>query len=366
VVVRTQRLRRPDGDVARVVVQDDGPGIPSDQLHLVFDRYRHGPGGVGLGLAICKEFVELHGGEIWAETPEKRTGCAFVFTLPMARRAEQPKPEPPPKEAGQQPRVLVVEDEPQIAAVVAEILRSRYRVEVARDGAEGLAKARALHPDLVVMDVFLPKLDGLDAALALKESNDTADIPVVLLSAHQSVADKVRALNLGAVDYLAKPFQALELLACAERAIKLRDTQRELERSKTFLRRTGSDPETGLFNRDGLAGRLDQEISRSRRYLRPLTLGVLRPRAPLADVARRAASIIRQGLRAADVLGHVGNGVFALIMPESTREAAAAPVGRIVGSLHEAGWDYATALVELGPDPIRSEDLLDQILGPLT
>ncbi len=67
VVVHSQRLKRPDGDAARIVIQDDGPGIAADQLQLVFDRYRHGPGGIGLGLAICKEFVDLHGGEIWAE-----------------------------------------------------------------------------------------------------------------------------------------------------------------------------------------------------------------------------------------------------------------------------------------------------------
>lgn len=68
------------------------------------------------------------------------------------------------------------------------------------------------------MDVFLPKLDGLDAAMALKSSSDTAHIPVILLSAHQGVADKVRALNLGAVDYMAKPFNAVELLNRTERA----------------------------------------------------------------------------------------------------------------------------------------------------
>jgi DNA-binding response OmpR family regulator len=275
------------------------------------------------------------------------------------------KPAPPPKEIGQQPRVLVVEDEPQIAAVVAEILRSRYRVEVARDGAEGLAKARALRPDLVVMDVFLPKLDGLDAAVALKESSDTAEIPVVLLSAHQGVADKVRALNLGAVDYLAKPFQALELLACAERAIALRDAKRELERSQTILRRAGNDPETGVFNRPGTAERLEQELSRSRRYNRPLTIGVLRPRAGAGAHAREACAVIRRGLRAADVLGHMGSGIFVAIMPESTRETAASPVGRIVGALRESGLEYATALIESSGEAIRAEELLDQILGSL-
>src|SRR5262249_16169575 len=255
VVIRAQRLKRPDGEAARIVVHDDGRGLPEDQLHVVFDRYRHGPGGTGLGLAICKEFVELHGGEIWAESPPG-DGCAFVFTLPLAKGAQQIEPIylHHPAEAGELPRVLVVEDEPEVAAVVAEILRARYRVEVARDGAEGVAKARVLRPDLVVMDVFLPKLDGLDAAVALKSSSDTAEIPLILLSAHQGVAEKVRALNLGAVDYLSKPFQAMELLARTERAIAMRRPPSPTPAARAPLP-AGSDPQTGLFDRVGLLGR---------------------------------------------------------------------------------------------------------------
>jgi two-component system sensor histidine kinase ChiS len=335
VVVHAQRVRRPDGDIARVVVEDNGPGIPPAELHLVFDRYRHGPGGTGLGLAICREFVELHGGEIWAENVPDG-GAAFMLTLPLAREIERPAE---PAASGDQtaPRVLVVEDEPEVAAVVAEILRSRYRVEVARDGAEGLAKARSLLPDLVVMDVFLPRLDGLDAAAALKGAVDTADIPVILLSAHQGVADKLRALNLGAVDYLAKPFQALELLACAERALKLRQTERELARSQSLLRLVGSDPETGLLDRAGFTVRLDQELSRARRYRRPLCVAVLRPRAPVGEGLRAAAAALRQTLRAPDVLGHLGEGVFLLALPECDLPEAEASLMRILPVLEEGG-----------------------------
>src|SRR5215813_6809222 len=151
VLVEGQILHRPDGPAVKVVVQDDGPGMPDEQMHLVFDRYRHGPGGTGLGLAICKEFVELHGGEIWAERPADG-GCAFVFTLPLAKEDRKAAPKLQ-NVASEQPRVLIVEDEPDIAAVLEGILRKRYRVEVARDGREGVAKVHALHPDLVVMDV---------------------------------------------------------------------------------------------------------------------------------------------------------------------------------------------------------------------
>src|SRR5262249_23533357 len=91
VMIRSQRLSRPDGEALRVIVQDDGPGIPDDQLHVVFDRYRHGPGGVGLGLTICKEFIELHGGEIWGENLPAG-GSAVTFTLPLSQNPEAQLP----------------------------------------------------------------------------------------------------------------------------------------------------------------------------------------------------------------------------------------------------------------------------------
>jgi DNA-binding response OmpR family regulator/two-component sensor histidine kinase len=364
VTVRCQRLKRPDGDAVRVVVQDDGPGIPENQLQVVFDRYRHGPGGTGLGLTICKEFVELHGGEIWAESLLVG-GCAVTFTLPLASGPELKSAGALPTTAGELPRVLVVEDEPEVAAVVSEILRSRYRVDVARDGAEGVAKARGLHPDLIVMDVFLPKLDGLDAAVALKSSSDTADIPVILLSAHQGVADKVRALNLGAVDYMSKPFQALELLGRAERAIELCNTQKELQRSTALLRKTGSDPETGMFDRSGLLNRLGHELSRSQRYRRPLSMAVLVPDGAVAqERIRECAMLIRERIRTPDFIAHLGDGVFAVVLPESNAAGAHAICSRLTTELQDAtGLTFRTSSADVGRDGPKPETLLQELLA---
>ena len=365
VQVRAQRLKRPDGDAARVVVQDDGRGIPPEQLHLVFDRYRHGPGGTGLGLAICKEFVELHGGEIWAETPPEG-GCAFVFTLPLAQQAQRALPVSalPPVPAVEQARVLVIEDEPEVAAQLTEVLRARYRVELARDGQEGLAKARALHPDLVVMDVFLPKLDGLDCAVALKSSSDTADIPVILLSAHQGVVEKVRALNLGAVDYLAKPFQALELLARTERALQRPGGARPagLPSVGPARRSPGSDPVTGLLDHPGLLVRLEEEISRSRRYERPLSVAVLRPERPLFDVPRNIGDVLRLRLRVPDILAHLGSGIFTVVLPECAEPSARLVIERLLPDLQAAtGLAYQSSVRDLTQDLDPVERLLERL-----
>lgn len=359
--VTAERLQRPDGEVACITVKDDGKGMPAEELHLVFDRYRHGPGGVGLGLAICKEFVELHGGEIWAETPPEG-GCAFVIRLPLAR-AEAVAQQLPVHEVPREARVLVVEDEPEVASIVAEILRSRYKVEIARDGAEGVAKARAQKPDLVVMDVFLPKMDGLDAAVALKSSSDTADVPVILLSAHQGVSDKVRALNLGAVDYLGKPFQALELLSRAERAIQLSRTESELARSLHLLKHSGRDPLTGLLDRRGFLSRLDQEASRSRRYGRMLSVALLRAERSIPDRARAVGLLVRDRLRAPDVVAHLGEGVFALVLPECSAASAKRVLFRLAPEIEKtAGVRVRTHAVDLH-DQEPCDVQLDRLLA---
>jgi two-component system sensor histidine kinase ChiS len=359
VLVEGEVLHRPDGPVVKVVVQDDGPGMAEEQMHLVFDRYRHGPGGTGLGLAICKEFVELHGGEIWAERPTDG-GCAFVFTLPLAQvdRKVVPKLQ---ALGGEQPRVLIVEDEPDIAAVLEGILRKRYRVEVARDGREGVAKVHTLHPDLVVMDVFLPHLDGLDAVISLKASSDTADIPVILVSAQVGVADRVRALNLGAVDYLAKPFHASELLQRAERALSVNrrpGSAPEAEAPPTGV----ADAETGLLDRRGLVARLTQEAARARRYGRPLSLAVARTDAVHPDLLRTAAARMRERLRQPDVLAHLGQGTFAALLPECTSEQAMAVFGRVESDLRASTSLHCHVEVAEVPGRELPEAVLDQLL----
>jgi two-component system, sensor histidine kinase ChiS len=366
VCIRTQRMKRPDGDAVRVCVEDDGPGIPKDQRQIVFDRYHQNrPGGIGLGLSICREFIDLHGGEIWAEsgTDESPTGTRLIFTLPMAERVQPTAPAREPSTVQEVPRVLVVEDEPEIAAIVAEILRTRYRVEVARDGAEGLAKARSLHPDLIVMDVFLPKLDGLDAVMALKASTDTSEIPVILLSAHQGVADKVKAMDLGAVDYLAKPFHALELLSRAERALRLSDTERQLTRSQHLLRRAGTDPESGMLDRPGFLSRLDQELSRATRYQRALALAALVPTVPVKDKVRVCAALIRQKLRAPDVLAHLGDGRFVLALPEFSIEAGRQSLLRVAQEVQEeTGVGFQVFVHSVEPVGAQPEALFEMLL----
>ncbi len=349
-----EEVDRPEGRQLRVTVEDDGPGIPADELALVFDKYRHGPGGVGLGLAICREYVEMHAGEIWAEN-RAEGGARVVFTLPHtdARLPGEGLND------GARSRVLLVEDEPQVAAVTAELLRSRYRVELACDGAEAIAKARALQPDLILMDVFLPRVDGLDAAAALQASPDTGDIPVILVSAHHGIAEKVRALNLGAVDYLAKPYQSSELFervgnALAKRAQGLH--HKRLEK----LRRAGADPATGLLEPASFAQRLAQELSRARHYAREVALVGFIPRQSVEPSRLGpAAGAFQTALRASDLLGHLGRGRFAAFLPDIAPATARAVCGRVAAALEQTlGVPIETRIFDLGNGSQDIESLL--------
>lgn len=118
-------------------------------------------------------------------------------------------------------RILLVEDEKNIVLGVTICLRSAgLEVEVAEDGAEALKKINESKPDLVLLDLVMPKLNGLDVLKNMKENEETRHIPVIVLSARAQEEDIVKARELGAVDYMAKPFRPAELLAVIEKVLK--------------------------------------------------------------------------------------------------------------------------------------------------
>ena len=252
-------------------VADTGPGIPDHQQAAIFERFHqvdaqgeasHQPGGTGLGLAIVREYVQLHGGTIGvASVPGQ--GATFTARLPLrAPAAAHVGPEPLPREpaldlalnsalqalaptdtgdgadatdatfpahAGR-PSVLVVEDNREMRAFVAGTLSASYNVTTAVDGHEGLARALALTPDLIVTDLMMPRLNGEQLVMALRAHSAFNNVPVMLLTARDDDALRVQLLKSGAQDFLSKPFLPQELLARADNLIALKragDTLRE-------------------------------------------------------------------------------------------------------------------------------------------
>ena len=350
VTVHAERLRRDGGEVARLSVVDDGKGFVAEELPVVFDRYRHGSTGTGLGLSICREFVELHGGEIWAEN-QPGGGAVVRVLIPLTVVETDLRPE--------RPRVLLVEDELHHAQAGSEILRTKYRVEIARDGAEGLAKARALKPDLVLMDVFLPKLDGLDATSALRRAPDTAHIPVLLISSHPEIAGKVRALHLGVVDMVTKPFDAKVLLQKVEQALLSRRTPPlgVMAVGGPPAHGVGVDLVTGLMDRGNLLRRGVQEQMRSQRYTRPLSLVVVRAEAEALSEPQlaQAARVLRASARGADIMGYLGEGVFALLLPECAAEGARSLGARMVPVLTQVVGPVQVRAQAVGEPPLEQQ-----------
>ncbi len=209
------------GNFLQVSVADTGIGIAPGDQKKIFDRFYRADhpfvqevAGTGLGLSIVKSFVEMHGGEIWVESEPGR-GSIFSFTLPLAEIGKElgefPAPYPSPLSFAPSKRILVVEDEPDIAELIRYHLQGNgYRVTTAARGEEALAKAHQEKPDLITLDILLPDIDGFEVLQRLKSDEETADIPVVIVSI---VPDREDGFRLGAVDYVTKPVDEGRLLS---------------------------------------------------------------------------------------------------------------------------------------------------------
>jgi signal transduction histidine kinase/CheY-like chemotaxis protein len=215
-----------DGEGVRLTVWDTGIGIAPEDQERVFEEFQQvgawdgqAREGTGLGLALVRRFVELHGGHLSVESAIGQ-GSRFTFTLPVritppAEAASEGANPIQPKAEIDRPVVLVVEDDPQAAEILRLYLEGAgCRVEVAWDGEEGFAKACQLHPALITLDLLLPKMDGWDLLVRLKEEPSTREIPVVIASIMEQ---RGKGFALGAADYLVKPISREELVGALQR-----------------------------------------------------------------------------------------------------------------------------------------------------
>ncbi len=225
-----------DGSWIRITVRDTGPGIEPAGLAKIFDRFyqrsddsvENAPtGGTGIGLSLVRELVGLMQGGLAVRNGQKR-GAEFVVSLPLTQQAPvaadllpaltpvnpgQPEwVEPAPDTANDQPVLLLVEDNDDVATYIQTCLRESYQVVRAENGQEGIDRALASIPDLILSDVMMPLKDGFALCNTLKNDERTSHIPIVLLTARAAVSDRIAGLRRGADAYLVKPFQREELL----------------------------------------------------------------------------------------------------------------------------------------------------------
>ena len=265
-----------DRDHLAIHVQDTGIGIPLEHRHSVFQSFQQGDGGTarkyggtGLGLSVTKKLVELHGGTIdVASTPGH--GSTFTFTLPLAaelgeddttdgplsgiaaaaldgsiasasgrfivadvlaQNAPSPDERATPHAGTAATRVLVVDDEPVNRAVLVQQLSARgYQIHEATDGVEAVEWIRHHGaPDVVLLDVMMPRLNGYETLRALRDSFPKERLPVLLLTAKNRESDVVEGFKAGASDYVTKPFTRSELDARVEHHLQLKRTSEELQ-----------------------------------------------------------------------------------------------------------------------------------------
>ena len=203
--------------ILHIVVKDNGPGIPADKLPNIFNRFYQiedtpyfQDHGSGIGLALCKELVEMHHGNITVNS-KLGLGTAFSVNLPLSYR-NQDAHLIQTNSSNHENTILLVEDNPDMRIFIKEILIQDYQLIEATNGKEGLDAAIKNIPDLILSDVMMPIMDGIELCDAIKHDNRTSHIPLILLSAKSSVASRLDGLERGADDYLGKPFNSDELL----------------------------------------------------------------------------------------------------------------------------------------------------------
>ena len=201
------------GDMMEGYVRDSGSGIPAEKLNNVFGRFEKLDllkQGFGLGLSICKSILDKMGGEIWVES-ELGVGSCFYFLIPCNGTFPV---------AGEQnkPLILVAEDMDCNYELVKAILEERYSVLRANDGIDVVTKYESHKPDLILMDVRMPGLDGLSAAGIIRELNPT--IPIIATTAFAFETDREMALAAGCNGYMSKPLEAEKLKTMVERYLE--------------------------------------------------------------------------------------------------------------------------------------------------
>ncbi len=230
-VVRVSAVR--DGVHVAVSVRDEGRGIPAESLPYLFRKFSKAQseeqgGDTGLGLAICKGIVEAHGGRIWAESDGPGTGACFTFTLPsvegsggiMVGRLPSISTQRDQNVEEERLRVLAVDDDPNDLRYVRDTLaRSGYDPVVTGEPEEALRLVEDERPDLVLLDLMLPGTDGIEL---MKNILDVADVPVIFLSVYGREELIARAFDMGAADYVVKPFSPTELAARIRAALRRR------------------------------------------------------------------------------------------------------------------------------------------------
>jgi signal transduction histidine kinase/DNA-binding response OmpR family regulator len=273
-----------DGGMVTLSVEDDGIGIPKDKIQHIFDRFyqvrNSNVGGTGIGLALVKAFIELMGGTVNVKSTEGQ-GSIFIITIPVGniqsfplkddahsspnvqrdsfaladeimtkdKEGSELKRITSPINEEDKPTVLVVDDNDDVRSYIASILSSEYVVKHAVDGQQGLEKAIREVPDIIICDVMMPVMDGLEMCNRVKRETVTSHIPVILLTARTQEDQRAEGYDYGADAYITKPFSSKVLLARVKNLLTNRRLLRDVFSNGEIMDDKPKDAETQFINK---------------------------------------------------------------------------------------------------------------------
>ena len=283
---------------ATICVKDNGASIPEGQLEKIFGRFsmagntmpsdtQHA--GTGIGLSLAREFVLMHHGKIWAENIIDG-GAAFTFEIPTLREAfdgdkaeiyfddntavkasaiEQTSAMPTNEKAGEQtsddflsttsanvelPTITLIEDNTDLRNMLKMQLSHKFRVVAAEDGVDGLEKIRSCHPDLIITDLMMPRMDGVELIKRVRKDFNVSHVPIIVLTAKHSDTDKMNAIANGANAFIAKPFSHDMLMARIGQLLK---EQSVFQRKMVLLK------EQQVANEPSSADKYEQHLAKN-------------------------------------------------------------------------------------------------------
>ncbi len=269
-------------------------------------------------------------------------------------------------------KVLIIDDDPASVALARQWLKKDgHGIVTAADGEEGLAMAVREEPDLILLDVHMPGMNGFQVCEKLKADSRTRHIPVIFLSAADETREKVKGLDLGAVDYVTKPFDRFELPARVRAALRTKRLQDLLTVYSEI------DSLTEVYNRRVLMERLEQEWNRTRRYSTTVAFIMCdidhfknvndTHGHPTGDqVLERIATLLRKSVRSSDMVGRYGGEEFGIIMVNADRASAAAAAERYRKKIesmdfHSRRGEFRVT-VSFGVADSRDKDSLNQLI----
>jgi diguanylate cyclase (GGDEF)-like protein len=266
------------------------------------------------------------------------------------------------------PLVLVVDDDPDLRALARLQLSDGFDVLQAASGPECVALAAAHAPDVILLDMMMPGMDGGQVLTALAKDSATRDIPVVFLSALDQTEDRVRGLENGAVDWITKPVDSRELVARVGAAARTKARQEELRSIIT------GDGLTGLRDRKAFTARLAEEVARARRSSAPLSVLLIDvdhlervneevSREAGDDLLRSIAGLLRDNLRSSDAIFRYDGDEFAAVLPDTDVSAAFLAAERCRHGVHALDGSFGTATLSIGIAELAGRQGAEEIVA---